>query len=177
MIRKLKYYGDPVLRQLCKPVEAITDEIRELVRDMLETMEAHHALGLAAPQVGVLLRVFVGCVEYEDEKGEVHAGKPWVYINPTLKNPSEMLVERSEGCLSVPKLYLAIPRPMSVVIEAMDVEGNLFTRECTGYLARNVLHENDHLNGVLFFDWLKGKRRSEVEPHLRLIKAHYSKKS
>lgn len=176
MKRQIRYYGDPVLREKALPVTKITDEIRQLVADMIETMLSYDGIGLAAPQVGVLLRVFVSTVEYEDEQGEVHTGEPKVYINPELKNISEAIVERSEGCLSIPKLYLAIPRPLSVTVEAMDVNGNRFTKECYGYLARNIMHENDHLNGVLFFDWLKGKRRTQIEPQLRLIKQKYSKK-
>lgn len=176
MIRELRYYGDPVLRQKAQPIEEITDEIRQLAQDMIETMLKFDGIGLAAPQVGVLLRIFVSNVDYEDEQGEVHIGAPRVYINPILKHPSDVIVERSEGCMSIPKLYLAIPRPLSIVVEATDLEGNLFTRDCYGYLARNMMHENDHLNGVLFFDWLKGKRRSQIEPQLRLIKQKYMKK-
>lgn len=173
MILDLRYYGDPILRQKAKPVEKITDEIRQLVNDMIETMRHHNGIGLAAPQVGRLVRIFVSPIEYEDEKGELHLGEPRVYINPTLINPSEALVERSEGCLSIPKLYVAVARPLSVEVEAMDLEGKLFRRECYGYLARNMMHENDHLNGVLFIDRVKGKRRTELEPALRQIKQQY----
>lgn len=173
MILKLRYYGDPILRQTAKPVEAITDEVREICSNMLETMKHYDGIGLAAPQVGYLLRIFVSNVAYEDEKGELHLGEPKIYINPILTHPSEALVERSEGCLSIPKLYLAIARPLSIHLEATDIEGNPFHEECYGYQARNRMHENDHLNGVLFVDRIKGKRRTEIEPALRRIKQQY----
>ncbi|MCC5831990.1 MAG: peptide deformylase [Chlamydiales bacterium] len=176
MILQLRYYGDPVLRKKAQPVEEITDEIRQLCRDMIETMLAVNGIGLAAPQVGHLLRIFVSNVAYEDQEGEVHLGDPVVYINPVISEPSDMLVERSEGCLSIPKLYAAVARPLKITVEALDIEGNPFKKECYGYLARNIMHENDHLNGVLFIDRIKGKRRTLLEPELRRIKQHYDKK-
>lgn len=173
MILKLRYYGDSLLRQTAKPVEMINDEIREICQNMLETMKHYNGIGLSAPQVGYLLRIFVSNVAYEDEKGELHLGEPKVYINPILTSPSYTLVERSEGCLSIPKLYLAISRPLSIHLEATDIHGNQFHEECYGYQARNRMHENDHLNGVLFIDRIKGKRRTEIEPTLRRIKQQY----
>jgi peptide deformylase len=174
MILTLRYYGDPILREKAKPVDSITDEIRRLAADMIETMLSVNGIGLAAPQVGKPLRLFVSNVEFEDEEGEVHIGEPRVYINPTLHEPSEELVERSEGCLSIPKLYVPVLRPLSVKVEAMDLEGNIFVRDCYGYLARNIMHENDHLNGVLFIDRVKGKKRTEIDPILRQIKQKYA---
>lgn len=169
----LRYYGDPILRQKAQPVEAITEEIRQLCLDMIETMLAYNGIGLAAPQVGHLVRIFVSNVAYEDGEGEVHLGDPVVYINPVLVEPSDSLVERSEGCLSIPKLYAAVARPLKITVEAMDIEGKSFTKECYGYHARNIMHENDHLNGVLFIDRIKGKRRTLLEPELRRIKLQY----
>ena len=117
--------------------------------------------------------MFVCRVDHEDDKGEVQLGEPIVYINPTLSNPSEAVVERSEGCLSIPKLYVPVLRPLSVTIEATDLEGNQFTQECYGYKARVMMHENDHLNGVLHIDRVKGKLRTEIEQALRQIKQMY----
>jgi peptide deformylase len=177
VILKLRYYGDPILRQIAQPVETITDEVREICHNLVETMLHYDGIGLAAPQVGILLRIFVTNVEYEDEKGEIHLGEPKIYINPVLSNPSHSIVERSEGCLSIPKFYLAIPRPLSIHLEATDLNGNQFHEECYGYQARNRMHEVDHLNGVLFVDRVKGKRRTEIEPNLRRIKQQYYKSS
>ncbi len=171
---ELKYYGDHVLRQKAKPIEKITDEIRHLARSMIEIMETHNGCGLAANQVGELYRLFVSNVDYEDEKGQVHLGAPKVYINPVLSNPSEVMVERSEGCLSIPKLWYPVERPHSITVEAIDLDGNSFTKECEAFLARNMMHENDHLNGVLYIDRLKKKQRNEIDPILRKIKQTYS---
>lgn len=172
----LCYYGDQRLREKAKPVVKITDEIRRFCDDMIETMLAYNGIGLAATQVGRMLRIFVSNVDYEDKEGEIHLCEPIVYINPKLLNPSDLIVERSEGCLSIPKLYAAVARPLTITVEAQDREGKLFTKECYGYLARNVMHENDHLNGILFIDRIKGKRRTQLEPELRRIKQEYYKK-
>lgn len=173
MILQLLYYGDPILRKTAKPVEEITDEIRQVCADLIETMLHYDGIGLAAPQVGHLLRIFVSNVVSEDPNGEVRLGEPKVYINPTLYNPSDALVERSEGCLSIPKLYAPVARPLTIELEATDLHGTVFREQCYGYQARNRMHENDHLNGVLFIDRIKGKRRTELEPALRRIKQVY----
>lgn len=170
----MRYYNDPILRRKAEEVTEITDEIRQFCHDMVETMLHYDGIGLAATQVGRLLRIFVSNVAYEDENGEIHLAEPKVYINPVLTNPSESLVERSEGCLSIPKLYAPVLRPLSIHLEAIDLEGNHFTEECYGYQARNRMHENDHLNGVLFIDRIKGKRRTQLEPALKKIKQQYS---
>jgi peptide deformylase len=175
MILQMRYYGDPILRKTAKPILEITDEIKEICYRMIETMLHYDGVGLAAPQVGYLLRIFVSNMVHEDEKGEVHLGQPKIYINPTLSNPSDVLVERSEGCLSIPKLYAAVARPLSIDLEAQDIDGNLFQESCYGYPARNRMHENDHLNGVLYIDRIKGKRRTALEPALRRIKQAYYK--
>lgn len=173
----LRYYGDPILRKKAKPVEKITEEIKQLCRDMIETMVVLNGWGLAAPQVGHLLRIFISPITHENEKGEVQTGEPKVFINPMISDPNEVYVERSEGCLSVPKLFLPIPRPLTIKLEALDIDGNSFSEECYGYVARNRMHENDHLNGVLFFDRIKGRKRTEIEPILRRIKQEYKKTS
>lgn len=173
MILELRYFGDPILRQQASPVGEITPEIQQFCKDLIETMLHHKGIGLAAPQVGRLLRIFVSTVDYEDENGEIHEGEPRVYINPQLKSPSPTLVERSEGCLSIPKLYMGVLRPLTIQVEALDINGEPFTRDCYGYLARNMMHEMDHLNGVLFIDRIKGKLRKEIEPDLRLIRQKY----
>jgi peptide deformylase len=169
----MRYYGDPILRQTAKTVEEITDEVRQFCKDMIETMLHYDGIGLAAPQVGVLLRIFVSNLAFEDQEGKLHLMEPKVYINPILSQPSEALVERSEGCLSLPKLYLPVARPLSIHLEATDMEGNRFHEECYGYQARNRMHENDHLNGVLFIDRIKGRQRTQLEPELRRIKQQY----
>lgn len=172
----IRYYGDPVLREIAKPIEKITDEIRELAANMVETMHAaNNGIGLAANQVGVLLRIFVSIVDYEDNHGELHYRAPRAIINPVLSEPSNALIECGEGCISFPKLYLPIARPRTIILDAIDIEGNPIHEECVGYVARHMMHETDHLNGVLFVDRVKGKRRNEIEPVLRQIKLKYYK--
>lgn len=170
----LQYYGNPVLRKKAQPIEEITDEIRHLAQCMIEIMLKHNGCGLAATQVGVLHRIYISNVDHEDADGKVYLGEPRVYINPFLSNPSEIMVEGPEGCLSIPKLTLPVERPLSITVEATDLSGNRFTRECHGFLARNMMHENDHLNGVLFIDRIKGKLRTEAEPFLRQVKKQYN---
>ncbi|MCH9625244.1 MAG: Peptide deformylase [Chlamydiales bacterium] len=170
------YYGDPVLRKKALPVEEITEDIRTLCHNMIETMLHYNGIGLAAPQVGKLLRIFVSNLLHEDDEGNLQLMEPKVYINPIITNPSEVLDERSEGCLSIPKLYAAVARPLTIELEATDLDGNQFTELCHGYQAHNRMHENDHLNGVLFIDRIKGKRRTQLDPELRRIKQQYYNK-
>lgn len=176
MNASLRYYGDPFLREKAIEVTQVTDEIRELVRQMIEIMETKNGIGLAAPQLGVLLRIIVSNAHYEDENGELHIGEAKAYINPVLTNPSDILVERSEGCLSIPKLYAPVIRPLSITVEALNLQGEKFKEEKSGYVARCLMHEYDHLDGILFVDRIKGRKRSELEPLLLKIKQHYYKK-
>lgn len=164
------YYGHPVLRKHCAPIEEITDEIRKLAQDMIDTMDQSDGIGLAAPQVGYPLRLFV-CRNYifgEDKNWTL--SPPKVYINPKLSSPSDRLLTDVEGCLSFPKLRLEIDRPDFIVVEAMDIHGQLFREEVEGYNARVRMHENDHINGVLFIDRIDAGRRKEIDPMLREIK-------
>jgi len=170
----MRYYGDPVLRKRAAKITEITDEIKELAALLIKKMHEYKGIGLAAPQIGVLKRIFVICVDHEDEEGEVVVGEPRVFINPVLTNPSEESCERTEGCLSIPELTAPVMRPLTIDIEATDLEGNHFTiKDCWGFLGRVMMHENDHLNGVLFIDHIKGKRRTLLDPILRKIKKEY----
>lgn len=175
MKRSLRYYGDPILREVAEPIDEITDEIRKLVDDMIEIMQANDGIGLAAPQVGEKVRLFVACIELEDENGDVHIGAPRVYINPILSEPSSIMVERSEGCLSIPKLHGPVTRPFSITIEATNLKGERFIEKRERYAGRCMMHETDHLNGILWIDHVKGKQRTDMEPALRRIKQKYYK--
>lgn len=172
---KLRYYGDPVLRKRAEPIKEITPEIRQLAADMIEAMWAWEGIGLAAPQVGVLLRMFVSPINAPDAYAPY--GDPVVYINPVVSNVSDEITEMNEGCLSLPGISAGpVPRPYSCTIDAIDLDGNPFQTHCTDFFTRNVLHEIDHLNGVLFFDRIKGKQRRLLEPQLRKIKVQYKTK-
>jgi len=160
-----------------EPVDAITDEIRDLVRDMIETMDDADGLGLAAPQVNVSLRVFIVRPYVVTEDGEIMVKDVKVFINPKLSEPDEKMTRFDEGCLSIPKIYATVLRPQNVVIEAMDLDGNVFKENLSGIEARAVMHENDHLNGVLFIDRLNPGKRKEIEPLLKKIKSGFKKKT
>jgi len=174
MILPLVYYGNSKLRSKCLEVQEITEEIKQLCLDMVETMDANNGVGLAAVQVGKLLRIIVIREVLDDENGEAFLGDAEIYINPKLSNPSEKTKKLPEGCLSIPSLHEEVERPISIHIDALDIDGNKISKEIHNYKAREVMHENDHLNGVLFIDRLPAKKRKEIEPFLREIKAKYN---
>lgn len=174
MLLKLRYYGDPVLRQHCRPIEKITDEIRTLVQDMIETMDAHQGIGLSACQVGIDLRLFVLRSYVETENAQWTVSAPLVFINPKILSKSSKTIVDSEGCLSIPKVRVNVERPLKVTVEATDLNGDLFVEESEGYNARTRLHENDHLNGVLNIDRTSATERKKIEPLLKEIKRKFA---
>lgn len=172
MLRKLAYYDHPILRKKVKPVEVIDDEIRQLISDMHETMYHHDGGGLAAPQIFVSLAIFFTCIPYKDEAGNWQK-KDHLFINPKILAVSKETWVHSEGCLSIPNLEVDVERPVAIRIEATDLERDRFQQDLQGWEARVFMHENDHLNGVLSIDRVKGKQRKEIEPILRFIKKKY----
>jgi len=147
-LRFLHLLGSPVLRQRSAEVHAVDEEIRRLVEDMFETMDAAKGVGLAANQVGVARRVAVVDAE----------GDRFAMIDPVIVE-TEGRSTAEEGCLSIPDVYGDVTRPERVVIEALDQEGNRYRREATGLKARAIQHEIDHLDGILFLDHLSLVRR------------------
>jgi peptide deformylase len=170
MLLKIYYYGHPVLRKHCEPITEVTDEIRKLARDMIETMDKSDGIGLAAPQVGHSIRMFVLRNYIFTEEGHWTLSEPKVYINPKLSSPGEQLLYDIEGCLSIPGLRLHVTRPDKITVEAMDLDGKIFVEELEGYNARVRMHENDHINGVLFVDRIEASDRKKVDPILKEIK-------
>lgn len=156
------------------PVEHITDEIRQLAADMIETMDKNNGLGLSGCQIGHRIRLFVlrNYVEMPDGKWTMSA--PSIFINPKILSVSDEVITDTEGCLSIPRIREAVERPLKVTIEATDINGKIFVEESTGYNARCRLHENDHLNGVLFIDRISSEARKKIDPLLREIKKKYS---
>jgi peptide deformylase len=144
----LHLLGSPVLRQHSAEVTSVDEEVRRLVDDMFETMDAAKGVGLAANQVGVSRRVAV-----VDADGERFA-----MINPVILE-SEGSASAEEGCLSIPEIYGDVTRPERVVIEALDREGTRFRLDATGLKARAIQHEIDHLDGILFLDHLSLMKR------------------
>jgi peptide deformylase len=139
----LHLLGSPVLRQHSPEVTTVDDEVRQLVEDMFETMDAAKGIGLAANQVGVTRRVAVVDVD----------GDRFAMIDPRIVETEGRAVAE-EGCLSIPDIYADVTRPDRVVIEALDLAGNRYRKEATGLKARAIQHEIDHLDGILFLDHL-----------------------
>ena len=157
---------DPRLRLVCEPVEAVDDEVRTLVADMFETMYAAHGIGLAASQVGVIRRVMVVDLqerETEEEDAKPEAKRdPRAFINPEILSASEELSVYEEGCLSIPEYYEEVERPARVRIRFTDLDGNVHEEDAEGIFATCIQHEIDHLNGVLFVDYLSKLKRDRV---------------
>jgi peptide deformylase len=140
--REIRKKGDEILRKKCKPVKEINARTIELIDDMIETMYNADGVGLAAPQVGILKRI---CV--------IDVGEgPVVLINPEKVEESKEQIQAVEGCLSIPGVYGEVKRPERVVVKALNRDGEYFTIEGTGMLARALCHEIDHLDGILFED-------------------------
>ncbi len=136
---------------------------------MIKTMAVKNGVGIAAPQVGHALRIFIACDYIETKEGESELSEPKVYINPRILSKSEKTCIEIEGCLSIPGIREEVERPISIVMEARDLQGNLFTEELTEYSARIRMHENDHLNGVLFIDRILPSRRKKIAHFLKQI--------
>jgi peptide deformylase len=145
-IRPILEYPDARLRTVATPVERVDDEIRSLVEDMAETMYAAPGVGLAAPQLGVTLRIFVIDVADENEPSQFAA-----YINPEIIETSGTQSWK-EGCLSFPGVHENVKRAEHVRVRSLNVDGKSFELEATGLLAVAIQHETDHLNGVLMID-------------------------
>lgn len=144
-LRNIVKEGDEVLRKTCRPVDKVTERTQMILDDMLETMRASMGVGLAAPQVGILRRMFVA----EPEPGVV-----FYFVNPeiTLREGEQ---ECQEGCLSVPGLYGLVDRPQKIVIKGLDRDGNPQEYEFEDFYANVMCHEYDHLDGILFTDKAK----------------------
>lgn len=143
MILDITKLGEEVLRQVAQPVPEVNDEIRQLAEDMFETMIAADGVGLACPQVGKSLRMFVLIADDEVRR---------VFINPQIIKTSEERCDYDEGCLSIPQIYESISRPKSITVQATNEQGKPFTLEADGFLARIIQHEYDHLDGILYID-------------------------
>lgn len=162
---QMRYYGDPILRKRAKPVPEITDAERQLAEEMLMTLEATgNGIGLAATQVGVLKRlIIVDIGEEDDEEYE-----PLVLFNPEiLSSDGEIVAE--EGCLSIPDVTADVKRPESIIVEGIDIENKPVHIEADGLLARVLLHEIDHLNGVLFIDRISVLKRGLLSEALQKL--------
>ena len=169
----LRFYGDPILRQTCKPVGENLEEARGLARLMLENLLRDRASGMAACQYGESIRLFVVRLDDWHTDGTIVEGTPYVFINPKLSNPSRETEVMEEGCVSIPGVRLPVERPVKIAVEALDIEGNPFSIEPEGIFARVIMHENDHLNGRLIVDRTPPEYRKRAEPLLLELKKRY----
>lgn len=171
---KICYYGNPILRQRCNEVTEITDEIRDLAHEMIKAMDKYNGMGFAAPQGGYPLRMFVIYNHSVDDEGYVHLTTPQVFINPKILSTSEEHESMTEGCLSIPGIREHVLRPYKITVQATDLNGKTFVETREGLDARVVLHENDHINGVLYIDRIDKSLRKKIDPILKKIKKKYS---
>ncbi len=161
MMREIRKYGDPVLAKTAEPVTEFDDNLKRLVNDMFETMYAAPGVGLAAPQVGVSKRLFVmDCSTKEGTQERV------ALINPEIISTEGRQVG-DEGCLSFPGIYFQVERAQRVVARAQNVKGEWFDIDTMDLPARCILHENDHLNGIVFINHLSALKRDLVKRKIR----------
>lgn len=166
-ILPIHIYGDPVLRKKAAPIGEITEEVREFVDDMAATMFDAPGIGLAAPQVGKSVRLFI----FDPNLGESE-GDPQefvAFIDPVIRKKSDDRVLIEEGCLSLPDIRADVERPRTITIDFTDLNGERHTAEVGGMLARVIQHEYDHLEGILFVDRINPVRRSLLGKQLKQL--------
>ena len=178
MILPILEYGDPILRAKGKPIDNIDDRIRELAANMIETMHAANGVGLAAQQVGEALQLTVldvslvedrpSTLKVDGKEVDPKAAMPLVLINPEieLRGATETGVE---GCLSFPEITGDIERATSVTVRAQTLESSAIEIEATGFLARAIQHEGDHLNGILFIDRMNSAAKAALSSRLKRL--------
>jgi len=178
VILQILEYGDPILRAKGKPIENIDDRIRELAANMIETMHAANGVGLAAQQIGEALQLTVldvsliedrpSTLKLDGKDVDPRAAMPLVLINPEieLRGANEVGVE---GCLSFPEITGEIERAKSVIVRAQTLEGRTIEIEASGFLARAIQHESDHLNGILFIDRMNSAAKAALSSRLKRL--------
>lgn len=178
MILQILEYGDPILRAKGKPIENIDDRIRELAANMIETMHAANGVGLAAQQVGEPLQLTVldvslaedrpSTLKLDGKEVDPKTAMPLVLVNPEIELAGENELG-IEGCLSFPEITGNIERAKSVIVHAQTLEGGTIDIEATGFLARAIQHEGDHLNGILFIDRMNSAAKAALSSRLKRL--------
>lgn len=167
---EIRIYGDEVLNKKADEIEDITPEIKELASEMFKKCPEANGIGLAAPQVGVSIRMFIILVpESTDDDGERTPGYKEVFINPKISDPRGACT-MEEGCLSVPGIWEIIERAETVSVEYTNIGGERVKREFDGLLARVIQHENDHLDGILFVSKLPKLKQDLLKKRLKNLK-------
>lgn len=174
----LRLYGDPILRKRAADIDDF-EGARQLVQQLIEGMNRWIGCGLAAPQIGVLSRLFVVRAPQDDSLPE----KEWkdlpirIFINPILSDPAPDTMSGFEGCLSIPAIRAPVARPSAVTVRYFDLEGAEHQERYRGFLARVIMHENDHLNGRLFIDRVRGDQKRKLDRELQMLqrkRAHFA---
>lgn len=161
MILPIVKYGDPVLQKEGEEINNIDGQLAEFIRNMFETMYEAKGVGLAAPQVALSKKLFVMDVSNGKESKE-----RIICINPQIVDSKGQVISE-EGCLSFPGIYFEVERPEIVTVSALDLNGNEFTFEASGLAARCVLHENDHINGKVFIEYLSPLKRDLIKRKIK----------
>ena len=164
-VKKILIEPNKLLRQISKIVETVGDEERILMDDMLDTMYDAPGIGLAAIQIGVPKRIIVMDISRDEDKKE-----PRYFINPIIKNKNKEKAKYEEGCLSVPDQFAEIERPNKCEVEYLDYDGKKQLLKADGLLATCIQHEMDHLDGILFIDYLSKLKKSMIIKKLSKIK-------
>ena len=166
-VKKILTEPNKLLREVSKSVEKVRDEERALMDDMLDTMYDASGIGLAAIQIGVPKRIIVMDISRDEDKKE-----PRYFVNPVIKNKNEEKAKYEEGCLSVPDQFAEIERPNTCEVEYLDYNGKKQLLKADGLLATCIQHEMDHLEGILFIDYLSKLKKSMIIKKLSKIKAN-----
>ncbi len=182
MVRLIVIYGTPVLRAKCKPVDEVTDDIRTLAKDMVETMADAQGVGLAAPQVGEPIQLAVidvshdpNCISYlrvNGQDAEMKAIMPLIFINPKLELIGPRAADQ-EGCLSFPDIRAMITRPERVAATVTTLEGETLVIETDGLFSRALQHETDHLQGRLFVDRMPAATKAALKGRIKRMMTSY----
>ena len=164
-VKSILIEPNKLLRQVSEPVEKVGKEERKVMDDMLETMYAAPGIGLAAIQIGIPKRIIVMDISRDENKKE-----PRYFVNPIIKNKNQAKATYEEGCLSVPDQFAEIARPNACVVEYLDYEGKKQLLKADGLLATCIQHEMDHLEGILFIDYLSKLKKTMIIKKLSKIK-------
>lgn len=178
----LQIYPEPILRQRAVEVDAVDDSIRHVARRMIEMMFEHEGIGLAAPQAGLGIRLFVAHVPFDSDDPDAcptpdhgletpanATAEPLVFINPELAEPSRQMTPLEEGCLSLPEIRGEVIRPETIRVRATGLDGKPFELFATDLLAKVIQHENDHLDGTLIIDRMTQMSRLKVRSAVRQL--------
>ncbi len=173
MIRPILAYGVPILKQISTDVDINNEDISDLIDDMWETMYNANGVGLAAPQIGILKKIFIADFDYFQEEESFNKSEieklQQVFINPIITDEFGDDFIFSEGCLSIPEISEEVIRKQNLTIEFLDEKFNKKKITCSGIIARVIQHEYDHLNGILFTDRIPSLRKRELKIKLDII--------